>query len=119
MDKIIIENLRLSGILGIYEYERVQKQSIVVNLVLFTDISRPAASEDIDDAVDYTAVVRRVTDYVEQSRHLLLEKVVTAVAQLILDEFPAVQQVRVRIDKPDILDQVDTVGMEITRSRDG
>ena len=117
MDKIIITNLRLCGILGINPDERVNKQDILVNLILFTDISKPALSDIADDAVDYKTVKNRVIQHVEQSADLLVEKLVSDLARMLLSEFPAVERVRVRVEKPGALRFADSVGIEIERIR--
>ncbi len=116
-DKIIIKNLQAQGILGIYPHERVQKQRILINIVMYTDV-RPAAQTDaIEDAVSYEDVSLRVIEWVEKSDAFLVEKLVTDIANLILTEF-AVARVRVRVEKPDILPYVESVGVEIERERE-
>lgn len=115
-DKIIIKDLRARGILGIYPNERVQKQTILINIVMVADTRRAAETDSIKDAVDYEAVSRRVIEHVESASAFLAEKLVADIARLILTEFD-VEQVRVRVDKPDVFPFVGSVGVEIERTR--
>ncbi|MFO7661244.1 MAG: dihydroneopterin aldolase [Chloroflexota bacterium] len=117
MDKIIIRNLLLRGIIGINPDERVKKQDILLNMVLYTDISRAAESDDIADAANYKAISKRVIDHVEASSDLLVEKLVTDIARLILSEYP-ISRVRVRVEKPGALRFAQSVGIEIDRRRE-
>lgn len=117
MDKIIIKDLLLRGIIGINEDERIKEQDILVNVEMYTDIRPAAASDDIADAVDYKTTTKRIIDHVAASSDFLVERLVTDIARLILAENPAVAQVMVRVEKPTALRFAQSVGIEIVRSR--
>ncbi|HEX6383654.1 MAG TPA: dihydroneopterin aldolase [Anaerolineae bacterium] len=117
MDKIVIKDLLLRGIIGINPEERVKQQDILINIVIYANIGKAAASDSIEDAVDYKAITKRVIDHVENSADFLVEKLVTDIASLILAEFQ-VERVRVRVEKPGALRFAQSVGIEIERSRD-
>ncbi len=66
MDKIIVKDLCVTGILGIYAHERITPQEILINLVLFTDIHKSRAeTDDIAHCLDYEKVANQVRAYVE------------------------------------------------------
>ncbi|MCL4804911.1 MAG: dihydroneopterin aldolase [Anaerolineae bacterium] len=117
MDKVIIRDLLVRGIIGINPDERVKKQDILVNIVFYTDISRAAASDDIADAANYKDVSKKVFDFIEESSFLLVERLVTEIARLILTDFP-VSRVQVRVEKPGALRFARSVGIEIDRFRE-
>ena len=116
MDKIIIKDLLLRGIIGINPDEREKKQDILINMVLYADIRRAAATDAIEDAVNYKAVVKRVIEHVEASADFLVEKLVSDLAHLVLTEFP-IERIRVRVEKPGALRFTQSVGVEIERHR--
>lgn len=116
MDKIIIRDLLLRGIIGINPDERVNMQDILINIVLYADISHAAASDSIEDAVNYKSITKRVIKHVEASSDQLVEKLVTDIARIILTEFP-VERVQVRVEKPGALRFAKSVGIEIDRTR--
>ena len=117
MDKIIIKDLLLRGIIGINPEERVNKQDILINIVMFADIGPAAVSDAIDDAVNYKTITKRIIKHVEESADFLVEKLVSDIAQLILSENEAVQKVQVRLEKPGALRFAQSVGIEIERTR--
>lgn len=117
MDKIIIKDLLMRGIIGINPDERVKRQDILVNIVLFADISRAAATDDIEYAVNYKTISKQVIDRVEEGSDFLVEKLVTDLARMILTDHPAVQKVQVRVEKPGALRFAQSVGIEIERTR--
>lgn len=117
MDKVIIRDLLVRGIIGINPDERVKKQDILVNIVFYTDISRAAESDDIVDAANYKDVSKKVFDFIEASSFLLVERLVTEIARLILTDFP-VSRVQVRVEKPGALRFARSVGIEIDRVRE-
>ncbi|MFN2137318.1 MAG: dihydroneopterin aldolase [Candidatus Promineifilaceae bacterium] len=116
MDKIIIKDLLLRSILGINPEERENKQDILINLVLYADIRAAAASDDIEAAVNYKSVTKRIIQHVEDSSDLLVEKLVSDIARIVLTEFN-VERVRVRVEKPGALRFAQSVGIEIERTR--
>ena len=117
MDKIIIKDLLLRGIIGINPDERIKKQDILINLVLYTDIRPAAASDNIEDALNYKAITKRIIEHVEASSDFLVERLVTDIARLVITEFD-VARARVRVEKPGALRFARSVGVEIERSRE-
>lgn len=117
MDKIIIKDLLLRGILGINPDERVKRQDILVNIVLYADTRPAAASDEIEDAVNYKTITKKVIKRVEEGADFLVEKLVSDIAHMILSQHPDVQKVQVRVEKPGALRFADSVGVEIERSR--
>ena len=116
MDKIIIKDLLVRGIIGINDDERVNKQDILLNLTIFADTRPAAASDDIADAVNYRTITKRIIDHVESSADFLVEKLVNDIARIILLEFNA-ERVHVRVEKPGALRFARSVGVEIERKR--
>lgn len=117
MDKILIKNLLLRGIIGINPEERVKKQDILINVVMWASIAQAAATDDIQYAVNYKSITKRIIEHVEASQDYLVEKLVTDIARLIFEENTAVQKVQVRVEKPGALRFAESVGIEIERTR--
>lgn len=115
-DKIIIKDLLVQGILGIYPAERVRAQNILINIVMYASVRPAAASDAIEDAVDYERVSRRIIEHVGTAASLLAEKLAADIAGIILTEF-GVERVCVRVEKPDALPFAGAVGVEIERER--
>ncbi|OGS96161.1 MAG: dihydroneopterin aldolase [Gallionellales bacterium RIFCSPLOWO2_02_FULL_57_47] len=116
MDRIRISDLLVRCILGITDDERREKQDVVINLTLYTDLHKAGKSDRIEDTVDYRALKKRVLAMVEGSRYLLLEALAEAVAELCLDQH-GVRQVDVCVEKPHALRFARSVAVEITRKR--
>lgn len=115
-DKVIIKNLLLRGIVGINPEERVKKQDILINMVLYTDMRAAAASDEIADAANYKAITKRIIQHVEESADFLVEKLVTDITRIILTEFD-IERAVVRLEKPGALRFAESVGVEIERTR--
>ncbi|MCI0394115.1 MAG: dihydroneopterin aldolase [Chloroflexi bacterium] len=117
MDKIIIKDLLVRGIIGINEDERTNKQDILVNVVIYTDVRPAAGSDDIADAINYRTITKRIIQHVEGSADFLVEKLVSDMARIIITEFGA-ERVMVRVEKPGALRFARSVGVEIERARE-
>ncbi len=117
MDKILIKDLLMRGIIGINPDERVKKQDVLVNIVLYADTQQAAATDDIAYAVNYKTISKQVIERVENGSDFLVEKLVTDLARMILTDYPTVQKVQVRVEKPGALRFAQSVGVEIERTR--
>ena len=99
MEKIFITEFWTDAVIGTLPEERLRPQRLRLDLELRCDASRAAVSDDLRDAVDYSAVERAVADAVEKSSFFLLEALAKAVGDVILS-FPGVTECTVRIAKP-------------------
>ncbi len=117
LDKIILQDLVVDAILGVNPDERIRQQPVRVNLTLWVDTRRPAASDQLADAVNYAAVAHRVVERITTGQDHLVEKLATDLARLILTEFSGVERVVVRVEKLTALAQARAVGLEIERNR--
>jgi FolB domain-containing protein len=114
-DRIEIRDLLVRGLIGLHEWERRGKQDILISMTLFTDLRRCGASDNVADSVNYSAVVRKVHDFVESSQRFTVEALATDIARICLG-FGGVQRVRVRVEKPSAERFVDGIGVEIERT---
>lgn len=116
MDQILIKDLTARGVIGISESERSQPQDIVINIILFTDISKGALSDNIEDCVNYRTVSKKVLQLAQTSTRFTVEALAEDIANLCLSE-ENVSSVRVRVEKPGAVRFSRSVGVEIERSR--
>lgn len=116
MDQVLIKDLVAHGIIGIHEWERQEPQEILINLVLYTDLHEAGESDRISDCVDYQAVAQKVHTHAQNAKRYTVEALATDLARICL-EFPGVQKVRVRVEKPGAVDFSRSVGVEIERGR--
>jgi FolB domain-containing protein len=114
MDKILIQNLQVQGILGVNDWERTKLREIVVNVTLFTNTRPGAHSDDITDCVDYSQAVKDIRALVEVARRYTIEALAEDIARSCLCR-PGVQKVMVRVEKPGAISGVESVGVEIER----
>ncbi|MBW7898091.1 D-erythro-7,8-dihydroneopterin triphosphate epimerase [Candidatus Brocadiaceae bacterium B188] len=115
-DRIEINDLLLRCIIGINESERKNKQDVLINLVLWTDTRPVAASDAIEDALNYRTVTKKIIEYVEKSDHFLVERLVERIAKICLCD-PRALRVQVSLEKPGALRFARSVGVTITRTR--
>ena len=115
-DRVLIEGLRVSCVIGVGEPERRAKQEIVLDIVLHADLGAAGRSDDIADTVDYGTLARSIAKHIAGSSFKLLEALAESVAGACLAD-ARVTRVDVRIRKPAALRLADSAGVEITRHR--
>jgi FolB domain-containing protein len=118
LDKIIIRNLMVRGILGINEEERKNRQDILVNIVMEADTRQAAASDSIEDAVNYRSVAKAVIAHIEAGRPMLVERLVAEIAQICFESDERIRAVEVTVEKPGAVRFAESVGVSIYRTRD-
>lgn len=114
MDIIFLKELRVETIIGIYDWERNTRQPVVLDLEMAADIRKAAASDEIEDTLNYKAVAKRLIEYVGDSQFQLVETLAERVAGIILQEFH-VSWVRVTLNKEGAVRGASGVGVIIER----
>ncbi|TVZ40103.1 dihydroneopterin aldolase [Alteromonadaceae bacterium 2753L.S.0a.02] len=119
MDIVFINDLRINTIIGIYDWEREVRQTVSFDLEMAHDISKAAQTDNIEFALNYKAVAKRIINFVSDAEFLLVETLAEEVAQLIMREF-GVKWLRLSVSKPGALRGSRDVGIRIERGqRDG
>ena len=117
MDKVIINDLLVRGIIGVNDWERKRPQDILINLTLFTDTKRAGETDNLEDCVDYSTMSKKVQAYAESAGRLTVEALANDLAKICFED-KGVQKVIVRVEKPGAVRFAESVGVEIERSRD-
>jgi len=117
MDKIFIHALKTEAIVGIFDWERQVKQTVLMDLELSADIRKAALSDSIDDTVNYKRVAKRVLAFVAASQFHLVETLAEHVAMLMLEEF-GVAWVGISLSKPGAIRNSRDVGVVLERDRE-
>jgi dihydroneopterin aldolase len=118
MDIVFLRDLRIETVIGIYDWEREIKQTVVLDLEMAGDVRRAAASERIEDALNYKAVAKRMIQFVGESRFQLVETLAERCAEIILSEF-GVPWVRLSVNKIGAVTGARDVGVLIERGTKG
>jgi FolB domain-containing protein len=116
MDQVFISDLLARGVLGISERERAEPQDILINIVLFTDTMQASQTDQIEDCLNYSTVAKKVRACAEKAQRYTVEALAGDLAALCLAD-PAVQKVRVRVEKPGAVRFSRSVGVEIERGQ--
>lgn len=114
---IELDSLAIPCIVGIHPFERTQEQPVFVTLGLDLDFAPAAASESVEDTVDYAALAESLHEMVRSAKFQLIETMAEEIARLILAQHPEVETVRVCIHKPQAVPQAKDTRVRISRSR--
>lgn len=115
MDTVFINDLRIETIIGIYDWERKVKQTVSLDLEMSADIRAAAATDAIEDTLNYKAVAKRLIDFVGESEFQLVETLAEKIAGIVRTEFN-VSRVKLTVRKPGAVRGSRDVGVIIERS---
>lgn len=118
MDIVYLNDLRIDTVVGIYDWERRTRQTVILDIEMGTDIRKAAQHDDIEHTIDYKAVAKRLFSFVGESEFLLVETLAEKVAGILLEEFK-VPWCRVRLNKKGAVRGVRDVGVVIERGERG
>ena len=115
MDKIILEDLRIEAIIGIWEWERRVRQVVSLDLEMAADVKAAAKTDAIEDALDYKQIAKRLIGCVEASEFKLVETLAETLARIVVTEF-GVGWVKLSVSKPGAIEGSRNVGVRIERT---
>lgn len=117
MDIIYLRDLKIDTVIGIYDWERRIKQTVSLDLEMATDIRKAAASDSIEDTLDYKSVAKRLIQFVEESQFQLVETLAERICEIVIKEF-GVPWVRLSLNKKGAVRYAEGVGVIIERRAD-
>jgi 7,8-dihydroneopterin aldolase/epimerase/oxygenase len=113
-DIIYINDLRIQTIIGIFGWEREVRQEVSIDLEIAFDCKRAAATDAIEDTVDYKKITKDVIKFVEASSFQLQESLAEGIAELVKLNH-GVKSLKLRVSKPGAIRYADDVGIIIHR----
>ncbi|TFH47740.1 MAG: dihydroneopterin aldolase [Lysobacterales bacterium] len=116
MDIIYISDLRIETVIGIFDWERKIKQSVVLDIEMAGDCHKAAQNDDVEDTLNYKSVAKRLIEFVGSSEYKLVETLAERCAEVIMDEF-RVPWVKLRVNKRGALRGARDVGVVIERGQ--
>lgn len=116
MDTIFLTSLKVETTIGVWDWERKIKQTVEIDLEMGTDIRAAVESDNLEDALNYKLIAKRVQQFVADSSYQLVEALAGKIADIILVEFD-VRWVQVRVNKPGAIRNAKDVGVLIRRER--
>ncbi len=114
MDIVFLGGLEIETIIGIYDWERETKQTVALDIEMAFDIQKAAETDDIQYALDYKIVSKRIISFVETSQFLLVERLISEIASIIRHEFN-VPWVKITLNKKGAIRGASDVGIIIER----
>lgn len=114
MDIIYLRDLRIDTVIGIYDWERRMKQTVILDIEMGTDIRAAANSDNIEDTLNYKDVAKRIMSFVGNSEFELVEALAEKVTEIILSEFNT-PWVKLTLNKKGAVRGVRDVGVIIER----
>lgn len=118
-DRIELRGLQLVGVVGVLPEERERPQPLRIDIDIELDVSASAATDALEDTVNYGDACDRVERIVDSARPQLLERLAVLIAQDLLSMDPMISAARVTVSKlrPPVPHQLDTSGVSVRRAR--
>ena len=114
MDIVYIKQLEIETVIGVFDWEREIRQKVCIDLEMATDIRKAGETDNLDNALDYKAISKRLIEFVESSNFLLIEALAEQIATILLEEFD-VPWLRLTLGKPGAISASKDVGVIIER----
>ncbi len=114
--KVFIKNFKISARVGAHIHERHNPQDILVNISIALDVSKAVETDDITNTIDYVTIMDRVNELVTEKEYVLIETLADHIADICLSDTHALSAC-VRIEKPKKFPTVDSVGIEIEKTK--
>lgn len=112
--RIFISNLKLKGLIGIYPAEKIEPQSIIINVSVMYRAATPQDNAAAEQVVCYQKIVNGIQELVVDRHIMYVENLAEEIAEQCLGD-SRVTEVTVRVEKPNAIAEAASVGVEITR----
>ncbi len=109
---IKIKNLRISTIIGVFEWEKTVDRELIINVEITTNISQPLQSDEISDTIDYDQIIIKLKNLVANNRFNLVEKLAQTLMDAILED-KRISKCKLEIDKVGVVENVDSFSVTI------
>ncbi len=116
MDRVLIRNLTVDSLIGVYPEERIDPQRLILDVDMTYDLSAAGLSDNVADTIDYGKVSEELTHIANTTQYQLLEALARDMLLHILSNYPC-SEARLLINKPDIMPNGTNVAIELTRSK--
>lgn len=115
MDIVYLRDLKIETVIGVFDWERQIRQTVILDIDMATDVAAAAATDRLEDALDYKAVTKRIIKFVEASEFQLVETLAEQIADLLRNEFK-IPWLKLTVNKKGALRGARDVGVIIERS---
>lgn len=112
--KIIISGLQCVGFIGTKEWEKKERQPIIVDLILEADLAKAAKSDHLKDTIDYENLSEAIKKLAANKHYNLVESLAREISEMILKDFHP-RKLKLTVWKPKALQGVDKVGITVER----
>lgn len=116
-DVVFIQGLKIDTVIGVYNWERAIKQSLIIDAKMTCDMTQAAKTDDVIHAINYKTVCEDIERLCHQAQAKLLESLAEQICQHILTQY-ACTKIELTIHKPNAIKQAQSVGVSIVRSAD-
>ena len=117
LDRIVLHDLLVRGIVGIKPDERANRQDILVNATFYADTRQPGASDDIADTVNYRTATKAMIAHIESAGPNLVEKLAADLVRICFESDARIEAVELSVEKPGAIRFSRSVGITILRTR--
>ena len=114
-DRIYVEDLRVKGTIGIFDWEKKIKQEISLSYEIDHDNLSASKEDKIDATTDYKTITKKIISFIEENKFELVETFAEKIAEMVSNDFD-VNWIRLRVSKPGALRFSKDVGVIIERS---
>jgi dihydroneopterin aldolase len=117
LDRIVIRQLQVPTVIGVYPFEREKPQTLRCDLVLWVDITQAALTDDLQYTIDYAAVSEQVRALAKASSYQLLEALGEHILSSLLAQFPRIHHIEMTLFKDGCIEHAQGSELMLTRAR--
>jgi D-erythro-7,8-dihydroneopterin triphosphate epimerase len=114
---IRIKNLRLRALIGVNEWERKERQAVIINTEVEFDGSLASETDALLQTIDYRSISRKMIEFVEASNFELIEALAGGLLKICFED-GRVYRARVEVDKPNAIRSADSASVEVSGVRE-
>ena len=114
---VFIKDFIIEEIIGIHKHEKIKKQKIKFNIVLYVNQSFTPNEKDINSIVDYEKITNKLEKLTKNKKYNFLESLAEDSFKEIFDD-KRINSVAIKIEKPEAIKNAESVGVKVFKTRE-
>ena len=114
--EVFVDEFKTMAIIGCNPEERVKKQPLLISFAYQYDISQASKTDQVDFAIDYDDLCKKITQFIDGSRFHLIETLADRLIDFIFDQ-TSILKISLFVYKPDAIDAAKRVGVKLQRDK--
>ena len=115
-DLIFLNDFMINANIGVYKHEKIKSQPLRINIIAKVKNPKKINDDKLYSVVCYNQISKKIKKIIKSGHTILLEKLAEKIFQECFKN-KRIQTMKIRLEKLDAIQEAESAGIEVERSR--